>query len=67
TNGSLLDTPEACQDLVDHVAPPELEDIRTQFSGLQVSNEHLSQQVTALQEQVNGEEKLKAAFEEFKR
>nr|GEY11976.1 hypothetical protein [Tanacetum cinerariifolium] len=21
TNGSLLDTPEACQDLVDHVAP----------------------------------------------
>nr|GFB23766.1 hypothetical protein [Tanacetum cinerariifolium] len=22
TNGSLLDTPEACQDLVDHVAPP---------------------------------------------
>nr|GFC35172.1 hypothetical protein [Tanacetum cinerariifolium] len=22
TNGSLLDTPEACQDLVDHAAPP---------------------------------------------
>nr|GFD25902.1 hypothetical protein [Tanacetum cinerariifolium] len=22
TNGNLLDTPEACQDLVDHVAPP---------------------------------------------
>nr|GFB75542.1 hypothetical protein [Tanacetum cinerariifolium] len=157
TNGSLLDTPEACQDLVDHVAPPgyfaelrhmpndeflrqynvnlarqvamgsqlrlrfeqdakllkksvaqvarrekriqyreleiknlevlleteaemkraaegknaelvrELEDICAQFSGLQVSNEHLSQQVAALQEQVSGEEKLKAAFEEFKR
>nr|GFC84065.1 hypothetical protein [Tanacetum cinerariifolium] len=153
TNGSLLDTPEACQDLVDHVAPPgyfaelrhmpndevlrqynvnlarqvvmgsqlrlrfeqeakllkksvaqvarrekmiqdreleiknlevlleteaemkraaegknvelvrELEDIRAQLSGLQVSNEHLSQQVAALQEQVSGEEKLKAAFE----
>nr|GEV23089.1 hypothetical protein [Tanacetum cinerariifolium] len=127
TNGSLLDTPEACQDLVDHVVPPgyfaklrhmpndeflrqynvarrekriqdreleiknlevhleteaemkkaaegknaklvrELEDIRAQFSGLQVSNEHLSQQVAALREQVSGEEKLKAAFEEFKR
>nr|GEX63676.1 transposase (putative), gypsy type [Tanacetum cinerariifolium] len=155
--GSLLDTPEACQDLVDHAAPPgyfaelrhmpndkflrqynvnlarqvamgsqlrlrfeqeakllkksvaqvarrekriqdrkleiknlevlleteaemkraaegknaelmrELEDIRAQFSGLKVSNEHLSQQVAALQEQVSGEEKLKAAFEEFKR
>nr|GFC44568.1 hypothetical protein [Tanacetum cinerariifolium] len=43
----------------------ELEDIRAQFSGLQVSNEHLSKQVAALQEQ--REEKLKAAFEEFKR
>nr|GEV80330.1 hypothetical protein [Tanacetum cinerariifolium] len=119
TNGSLLDTPEACQDLlrlrfekeakllkksVAQVARREkriqdreleiknlevrleteaemkraaegknaelvreLEDIRAQFSGLQVSNEHLSQQVAALQEQVSGEEKLKAAFEEFKR
>nr|GFC91578.1 hypothetical protein [Tanacetum cinerariifolium] len=45
----------------------ELEDIRTQFSGLKVSNEHLSQRLAALQEQVSGEEKLKAAFEEFKR
>nr|GEY30423.1 hypothetical protein [Tanacetum cinerariifolium] len=157
TNGSLLDTPEACQDLVDHAAPPgyffelrhmcneeflvqyninlarqvamgsqlrlrfeqevkllrksvaqvarrdqriqareleiknlegrleteedmkkaakdksaglikELEDMRDRFSDLQVSNEHLSQQVATLQEQVSGEEKLKAAFEEFKR
>nr|GEX09199.1 transposase (putative), gypsy type [Tanacetum cinerariifolium] len=133
TNGSLLDTPEACQDLVDHAAPPgyftelrhmhneeflwqynvnlarqvarrdkriqareleiknlealleteaetkraakgknaelmrELEDVRAQFSDLKVSNEHLSQRVAALQEQVSGEEKLKAAFEEFKR
>nr|GFC23706.1 hypothetical protein [Tanacetum cinerariifolium] len=120
TNGSLLDTPEACQDLVDHAAPSgyftelrhmpndeflrqyndprsgvgdknlevlleteaemkraaegknaelmrELEDIRAQFSGLKVSNEHLSQRVAALQEQVSEEEKLKAAFEEFKR
>nr|GEV28790.1 hypothetical protein [Tanacetum cinerariifolium] len=157
TNGSLLDTPEACQDRVDHAAPPsyfselrhmrnkeffgqynvnlarqvvmgsqlrfrfeqeakllrksvapvarrdkriqareleiknlealleteagmkraaedksvgltkELEDMRARFSNLQVSNEHLSQQVATLQEQVSGEEKLKAAFEEFKR
>nr|GEV91447.1 hypothetical protein [Tanacetum cinerariifolium] len=157
TNGSLLDTLEACQDLVDHVAPPgyfselhhirnedflgqynvnlarqvalgsqlrlgfeqkakllrksvaqvarrdkriearelkikklealleteaemkratedksvgvikELEDMRAWFSDLQVSHEHLSQQVTSLKEQVSGEEKLKAAFEEFKK
>nr|GEW78272.1 hypothetical protein [Tanacetum cinerariifolium] len=156
-NGSLLDTPEACQDLVDHAVPPgyfselrhmhneeflgqyninlarqvamgsqlrlrfeqeakllrkfisqvvrrdqriqareleiknlearleteagmkkaaedkstvlikELEDLRARFSDLQVGNEHLSQQVTTLQGQVSGEEKLKAAFEEFKR
>nr|GEW08215.1 transposase (putative), gypsy type [Tanacetum cinerariifolium] len=44
----------------------ELEDIRAQFSSLKVSNEHLSQRVAALQEQVSEEEKLKAAFEEFK-
>nr|GEV16387.1 transposase (putative), gypsy type [Tanacetum cinerariifolium] len=111
TNGSLLDTPKACQDLVDHAAPPgyffelrhmrneeflgqynvarrdkriqarkleiknlealleteadmkraaedksarltkELEDMRARFSDLQVSNEHLSQQVATLKEQ----------------
>nr|GEY61260.1 hypothetical protein [Tanacetum cinerariifolium] len=44
----------------------ELEDMRAWFSDLQVSNEHLSQQVATLQKQVSGEEKLKAAFEEFK-
>nr|GEV99439.1 hypothetical protein [Tanacetum cinerariifolium] len=155
-NGRMLDTPEACQDLVDHVAPPgyfsklrhlhnddflrqynvnlarqvamglqrrlrfeqqakllrnsvaqvarrdkriqakeleiknlktlleaeadmknaaedksvglsqELEGMRVRFSDLQVSNERLSQQVATLQEQVSREEKLKAAFEEFK-
>nr|GFA17152.1 putative reverse transcriptase, RNA-dependent DNA polymerase, Gag-polypeptide of LTR copia-type [Tanacetum cinerariifolium] len=157
TNGSLLDTPEACQDLVDHAAPPgyfselchmhndnflgqyninlarqvamgsqlrlrfeqeakllrksvaqvarreqriqarefeiknlevlleteadmkraaeekivgliqELEKMRAQFSELQVSNERLSQQVDVLQQQVSGEETLKAAFEDYKR
>nr|GEV25753.1 hypothetical protein [Tanacetum cinerariifolium] len=132
-NGSLLDTLEACQDLVDHVAPPgyfselrhlhndeflrqynvnqarqvamrsqliqareheiknlealleaeadmkkaaedksarlsqELEDIRALFLDLQVRNNHLTQQVATLQEHVSREEKLKAAFEEFKR
>nr|GEY68313.1 putative reverse transcriptase domain-containing protein [Tanacetum cinerariifolium] len=45
----------------------ELEDLRARFSDLQVGNKHLSQQVATLQEQVSGEEKLKAAFEEFKR
>nr|GFC32696.1 hypothetical protein [Tanacetum cinerariifolium] len=127
TNGSLLDTPEACQDLVDHAAPPgyffELRhmhnedflgqyninlarqvamgsqlrlrfeqeakllrisvaqvarreqriqareseiknlEMRAQFSELQASNERLSQQVDTLQQQVSGEETLKAAFE----
>nr|GFA90503.1 hypothetical protein [Tanacetum cinerariifolium] len=136
TNGSLLDTPEACQDLVDHAAPPgyffelrhmpndeflqqynvnlarqvamgsqlrlrfeqeakllkksvaqvarrekRIQDRELEIKNLEVlleteaemktatevSNEHLSQRVAALQEQVNGEEKLKAAFEEFKR
>nr|GEV78574.1 hypothetical protein [Tanacetum cinerariifolium] len=44
----------------------ELENMRALFSDLQVSNNRLSQQVPSLQEQVMGEEKLKAAFEEFK-
>nr|GEY25924.1 hypothetical protein [Tanacetum cinerariifolium] len=45
----------------------ELEDMCALFSDLQVNNDRLSQQVASLQEQVSGEEKLKAAFEEFKR
>nr|GEZ02558.1 hypothetical protein [Tanacetum cinerariifolium] len=44
----------------------KLENLRALFSDLQVSNNRLSQQVSTLQEQVSGEEKLKAAFEEFK-
>nr|GEV27251.1 transposase (putative), gypsy type [Tanacetum cinerariifolium] len=44
----------------------ELEDMRARFSDLQVSHEHLSQLVASLKEQISGEEKLKAAFEEFK-
>ncbi|GJW28087.1 hypothetical protein Tco_0044962 [Tanacetum coccineum] len=157
TNGCRLDTPEACQDLVDHLAPPryfselrhlpnddflgqyninlawqvamgsqlrlrfeqetkllkksiaqvarrdqriqareneiknlealleaetdmkkaaeannvelskELESLRAKFSDLQVNNNQLSQQVASLQAQVTGEERIKAAFEEFKK
>nr|GEW30930.1 hypothetical protein [Tanacetum cinerariifolium] len=44
----------------------ELEDMRAWFSDLQVSYEHLSQRVASLKEQVSGEEKLEALFEEFK-
>nr|GEX58195.1 hypothetical protein [Tanacetum cinerariifolium] len=69
-NGSMLDTPEACQDLVDHVAPPgyfselchlDNDDFLRQYKV------NLARQVATLQEQVNEKEKLKAAFEEFKR
>nr|GEX90479.1 hypothetical protein [Tanacetum cinerariifolium] len=127
-NGSMLDTPEACQDLVDHVAPPgyffELrhlhnDDFLRQYNvnlarqvamGSQLrlrfeqeakllkkfvsqvarrdkriqAREHeiknlealleaeadmkkvAEEKVATLQEQVSGEKKLKAAFEEFK-
>nr|GEV34936.1 hypothetical protein [Tanacetum cinerariifolium] len=44
----------------------KLENMRALFSDLQVSNNRLSQQVSSLQDQVTREEKLKAAFEEFK-
>ncbi|GJY77509.1 hypothetical protein Tco_0482625 [Tanacetum coccineum] len=45
----------------------ELESLRAQFTDLQVSNDRLSQQVSTLQAQVTGEERIKAAFEEFKK
>nr|GEV36194.1 hypothetical protein [Tanacetum cinerariifolium] len=44
----------------------ELENLRALILDLQVSNDRLSQQVSTLQAQVTGEEKLKAAFKEFK-
>nr|GEX69874.1 hypothetical protein [Tanacetum cinerariifolium] len=44
----------------------ELENLRPLFSDLQVSNDHLSQKVSTLQARVTGDEKLKAAFKEFK-
>ncbi|GJT45037.1 hypothetical protein Tco_0953752 [Tanacetum coccineum] len=45
----------------------ELECLRSQFSDLQLSNQQLSQQVSTLQAQITSEEKIKAAFEEFKK
>nr|GEU66967.1 hypothetical protein [Tanacetum cinerariifolium] len=45
----------------------ELENMWALFSDLHVSNNCLSQQVSTLQEQVMGEEMLKAAFKEFKK
>ncbi|GKC29889.1 hypothetical protein Tco_1037183 [Tanacetum coccineum] len=45
----------------------ELESLCAQFTDLQVSNDRLSQQVSTLQAQVTGEERIKAAFEEFKK
>ncbi|GJR36343.1 gypsy type transposase [Tanacetum coccineum] len=45
----------------------ELESLRAKFSNLQVNNNQLSQQVATLQAQVIGEERIKAAFEEFKK
>ncbi|GJW03415.1 hypothetical protein Tco_1562271 [Tanacetum coccineum] len=45
----------------------ELESLRAQFADLQVSNNQLYKQVSTLQTQVTGEERIKAAFEEFKK
>ncbi|GJS75276.1 hypothetical protein Tco_0725157 [Tanacetum coccineum] len=45
----------------------ELESLCAQFTDLQVSNDRLSQQVSTLQAQVTGEERIKSAFEEFKK
>ncbi|GJR45417.1 hypothetical protein Tco_1313520, partial [Tanacetum coccineum] len=45
----------------------ELESLRAKFSDLQVNNIQMSQQVSSLQAQITGEERIKAAFEEFKR
>ncbi|GJT56651.1 hypothetical protein Tco_0991705, partial [Tanacetum coccineum] len=45
----------------------ELESIRAKFSDLQLNNNQLSQQVSTLQAQVTSEERIKAAFKEFKK
>ncbi|GKA97963.1 hypothetical protein Tco_0825857 [Tanacetum coccineum] len=43
----------------------ELESLRAQFTDLQVRNDKLSEQMSTLQTQVTGKERIKAAFEEF--
>ncbi|GKC75761.1 hypothetical protein Tco_1126535 [Tanacetum coccineum] len=45
----------------------ELEDLRMRFSGLEIGNAQLSQQVSVLQAQVMGEKRIMTAFEEFKK
>ncbi|GJY41834.1 hypothetical protein Tco_0429104 [Tanacetum coccineum] len=45
----------------------ELDDLRMRFSGLEVGNAQLSQQVSVLQAQVMGEKRIMAAFEDFKK
>ncbi|GKD12408.1 hypothetical protein Tco_1196815, partial [Tanacetum coccineum] len=45
----------------------ELESLCAKFSDLQVNNNQLSQQVASLQAQVTDEERIKAAFKEFKK
>nr|GEU84532.1 hypothetical protein [Tanacetum cinerariifolium] len=93
TNGSLLDTPEACGDgfpialevragcqataeVCCSSGSPRIKNLSSGvknkesgsvFSELQVSNERLSQLVDALQQQVSGEETLKATFRDYKR
>ncbi|GJZ75317.1 hypothetical protein Tco_0639782 [Tanacetum coccineum] len=44
----------------------ELESRRAKFLDLQINNAQLSQQVSSLQAQITGEERIKAPFEEFK-
>ncbi|GJU24615.1 hypothetical protein Tco_1163236, partial [Tanacetum coccineum] len=45
----------------------ELDSLRIQLSNLQVSNKQLTYQVSTLQGQVTREEKIKAAFKDFKK
>ncbi|GKD39209.1 hypothetical protein Tco_1259416, partial [Tanacetum coccineum] len=45
----------------------ELEDLRMRFSRVEVGHAQLSQQVSVLQAQVMGEERIMDAFEEFKK
>nr|GEZ42934.1 reverse transcriptase domain-containing protein [Tanacetum cinerariifolium] len=70
TNGSLLDTPEACQDLYNVNLARQVamgSQLRLRFEQeAKLLRKSVAQDAT-LQEQVSGEEKLKAAFEEFKR
>nr|GEZ92926.1 hypothetical protein [Tanacetum cinerariifolium] len=66
-NGSMLDTPEACQDLaIQRELSPAGGDGVTSTPEVRARGK-AAKEVATLQEHVSGEEKLKAAFEEFKR
>ncbi|GJW82787.1 hypothetical protein Tco_0155932 [Tanacetum coccineum] len=71
TNSCRLDTPDAdmkkAAEAKNAELMKELEGLRGYFSDLQLSNQQLSQQVSTLQAQITGEEKIKAAFEKFKK
>ncbi|GKC85901.1 hypothetical protein Tco_1141618 [Tanacetum coccineum] len=110
TNDYRLDTPEACQDMVDHTVPPGFEQeirllkkaraqvarpneriqvrkeeikrlgkeveslkvVETEVHGLRNQTKNLetlleAEHVSTLQAQVTGEERINAAFEEFKK
>ncbi|GJZ86052.1 hypothetical protein Tco_0657662 [Tanacetum coccineum] len=69
TNNCRLDTPNACQDMVDHIVP--LGTVEAEVHGLHNRKKNLETlleaEVSNLQAHVMGEEKIKAAFEEFKK
>ncbi|GJZ60010.1 hypothetical protein Tco_0615826 [Tanacetum coccineum] len=84
TNNYHLDSPEACQDMVDQIVPPgyffELRHLHnTEFLSQYNMNMarqvalgsqlrlRFEQEVSTLQAQVTGEERIKVAFEEFKK
>ncbi|GJX96637.1 hypothetical protein Tco_0352435 [Tanacetum coccineum] len=60
-------TEDRVQDGMAYEIPPTRNASTTGFSDLQVSNNQLAKQVVNLQAQVTSEEKIKAAFEEFKK
>nr|GEU29353.1 hypothetical protein [Tanacetum cinerariifolium] len=75
TNNCRLDTPAVCQDVVDHISGRGGQECETRegigkpsrSSDLQVSNDQLFEQVSTLQALISGEERIKAAFDEFKK
>nr|GEX63650.1 hypothetical protein [Tanacetum cinerariifolium] len=88
TNSCRLNTPDACQDVVDHIVPPGEEEIKKldqEIHGLQNQTSNLKTLLEAeadmkkvaetknadltkeLESLLTGEERIKAAFEEFKK
>ncbi|GJR86048.1 hypothetical protein Tco_0210059 [Tanacetum coccineum] len=72
-NSCHLDIPEACQDVVDHIAPPRekhIKDLEAQLEAeinMKKSTEAKNSEVSVLQAQVMGEKRIMAAFEDFKK